>query len=70
VIVRAPDAEPTPEELMAFARDQLASYKLPRSAEFVSELPRTPAGKVLKRELRERYARPNAAALGSAREET
>jgi acyl-CoA synthetase (AMP-forming)/AMP-acid ligase II len=43
------------EELIAFARERLAGYKLPRSVEFVSDLPRTPSGKVLKRELRERF---------------
>jgi acyl-CoA synthetase (AMP-forming)/AMP-acid ligase II len=44
------------EELIAWARRDLAGYKLPRSIEFVDELPRTPTGKVLKRELRDRYA--------------
>jgi long-chain acyl-CoA synthetase len=34
---------------------RLARYKLPRSIEFVDELPRTPSGKVFKRELCERY---------------
>jgi acyl-CoA synthetase (AMP-forming)/AMP-acid ligase II len=48
-------------ELVAFARQRLAGYKLPRSVEFVAELPRSAAGKVLKRELRERYASPRAA---------
>jgi long-chain acyl-CoA synthetase len=43
------------EELIAFARERLAGYKLPRSIEFVDTLPRTPSGKVLKRELRERF---------------
>jgi long-chain acyl-CoA synthetase len=43
------------DELIAFARDRLAGYKLPRSLEFVGDLPRTPSGKVLKRELRERF---------------
>ena len=33
----------------------LASFKKPRSVSFVSELPRSAAGKLLKRELRERY---------------
>jgi long-chain acyl-CoA synthetase len=47
-------------ELTAFARERLAGYKLPRSVDFVSELPRTPSGKVLKRELRERFG-PRAA---------
>ena len=45
-------------ELVAFARQKLAGYKLPRTVEFVAELPRSPAGKVLKRELRARYAAP------------
>ena len=49
------------EELVAFARRQLAGYKLPRAVEFVAELPRSPAGKVLKRELRARYASPGVA---------
>jgi long-chain acyl-CoA synthetase len=47
---RAPD----PDELVEFARRQLAGYKLPRTFEFVDDLPRTPSGKVLKRALRER----------------
>jgi acyl-CoA synthetase (AMP-forming)/AMP-acid ligase II len=45
-------------ELVAFARQTLAGYKLPRTVEFVAELPRSAAGKVLKRELRARYAAP------------
>ena len=44
-----------PEALVAFARERLAGYKLPRSIEYVDDLPRTPAGKVLKRALRERF---------------
>lgn len=43
------------EELIAFARERLASYKLPKSVTFVDELPRNPSGKVLKRELRRPY---------------
>ncbi|MEI8238552.1 MAG: AMP-binding protein [Actinomycetota bacterium] len=38
--------------VMAFAREHLASYKLPRSVSFIDELPKTGSGKVLKRELR------------------
>jgi long-chain acyl-CoA synthetase len=56
LIVPRPGSEITPEELIAFARLRLAGYKLPRRVEFVSELPRTPTGKVLKHELRARYA--------------
>ncbi len=55
VIGRAGRA-PSPADLLAFARARLAGYKLPRSIEVVDDLPRTPTGKVLKRELRERYA--------------
>src|SRR5205085_11725768 len=56
LVVRRPGAAVTADELVAFAREQLAGYKLPRSVDFVEELPRTPTGKVLKRELLERYA--------------
>jgi long-chain acyl-CoA synthetase len=45
----------TADELIAFARERLAGYKLPRAIDFVDTLPRTPSGKVLKRELRERF---------------
>jgi long-chain acyl-CoA synthetase len=64
LVVTAPGASPTADELIAFARGRLAGYKLPRIVEFVSELPRTPSGKVLKRELRDRY-RPAPAASAS-----
>jgi acyl-CoA synthetase (AMP-forming)/AMP-acid ligase II len=40
------------------SRARLAGYKLLRSIDFVEPLPRTPTGKVLKRELRERYRSP------------
>ena len=42
----------TAEEVMAFAREHLAGYKVPRSVTFVDELPKTGSGKVLKRELK------------------
>ena len=42
-------------DLIALCRDQLASFKCPRSVEFVTELPRLPTGKLLRRKLRERY---------------
>ena len=42
-------------ELVGFCRDRLASYKCPRSIDFVETLPRQPNGKLLKRELRARY---------------
>jgi long-chain acyl-CoA synthetase len=51
-VVLAGGAAVDADELVAFARARLANYKLPRSVEFVADLPRSPAGKVLKRELR------------------
>ena len=56
LVVPRPGVRPTAEDLMAFARERLAGYKLPRSVDFVAELPRTPSGKVLKRELRSQYS--------------
>ena len=46
---------PTVEELTAFLAGRLAKYKIPREIRFVEGLPRTPYGKVVKGELRERY---------------
>ena len=40
------------EELKEFLKDHIAIYKLPRVFEYVSELPRTPTGKLLRRKLR------------------
>ncbi|HET9739446.1 MAG TPA: long-chain-fatty-acid--CoA ligase [Solirubrobacteraceae bacterium] len=59
LVVPRPGARTGPDDLIAFARERLAGYKLPRSVDFVTELPRTPSGKVLKRELRERWSRLN-----------
>src|SRR5262245_46728157 len=42
-------------ELLAYCREQLATYKCPRTIDFVDELPRDPNGKLYKRLLRERY---------------
>jgi fatty-acyl-CoA synthase len=44
-------------ELIAHVRARLAGYKTPRSVDFVDELPRTPTGKLVKGEVRERYWR-------------
>ncbi|MFN2242055.1 MAG: acyl-CoA synthetase [Anaerolineae bacterium] len=43
------------EEIIDFCQGKLARYKIPKSVVFVDALPRTAAGKVLKRELREMY---------------
>jgi fatty-acyl-CoA synthase/long-chain acyl-CoA synthetase len=51
-VVRSPGSSLTAEEIKAFARENLAGYKVPRSVDFTGELPRTGSGKVLKRQLR------------------
>jgi HIP---CoA ligase len=52
-VVTRPGHELTQEEVVSFCRDRLANFKVPRQVEFVPALPRNPAGKVLKRQLRE-----------------
>ncbi|WP_134685093.1 acyl-CoA synthetase [Brevibacillus migulae] len=45
----------TPDEILAFCKDRLSSYKAPKHAVVVDRLPRNPSGKILKRELRIQY---------------
>ncbi|WP_143587922.1 AMP-binding enzyme, partial [Streptomyces alboverticillatus] len=54
-VVRRAGVEPelTAERLIAWARREMANYKVPRGVEFVPSLPRNAAGKVLKRKLRD-----------------
>lgn len=42
-------------ELIEFCRDRIAGYKIPRQLEIISEMPRNPSGKILKKELRKPY---------------
>lgn len=48
-----PGMSVTEGELEAFCRRRLAAYKVPRQFEFLSELPKTSSGKILRRELRD-----------------
>jgi acyl-CoA synthetase (AMP-forming)/AMP-acid ligase II len=43
------------DEVIAFCRDRLAGYKIPREVKCIEEIPRNPSGKVLKKDLREPY---------------
>jgi acyl-CoA synthetase (AMP-forming)/AMP-acid ligase II len=45
-----------PDEVLGWAREQMANYKVPRRVEIVDALPVNASGKVLKFELRERAA--------------
>ncbi|MFC7504426.1 long-chain fatty acid--CoA ligase, partial [Nocardioides sp. GCM10030258] len=51
VLILKPGATATPEEIVAWSKDQMAAYKYPRIVEFVDALPMTATGKILKREL-------------------
>ncbi|HSA48374.1 MAG TPA: long-chain fatty acid--CoA ligase, partial [Candidatus Competibacteraceae bacterium] len=53
-VVLKPDLAASVEELLTHLGEQLARYKIPRHVEFVTALPISAAGKVLRRELRER----------------
>lgn len=55
IIVLKEGEQATAEEIVEFCKERLASYKKPRSVEFVKELPRNPSGKILKTELRKQY---------------
>jgi fatty-acyl-CoA synthase len=55
VVALAEDGVTSTDELISYARERLAHFKCPTRVEFVSELPRTASGKVLKSTLRESY---------------
>jgi long-chain acyl-CoA synthetase len=55
VVVRRDGATVTDAGLVAFARESLAGYKVPKTITFTDALPRNPSGKLLKRELRAPY---------------
>lgn len=54
-VVTAPGASVTAEEIIQETRKHLAGYKLPKAVDFVDQLPRNPTGKVLRRQLKERF---------------
>jgi long-chain acyl-CoA synthetase len=52
--VLKPGEELTPEEVIAFCKERLAPYKVPREVVFLDELPKSVVGKILRRELKDR----------------
>ena len=54
-VVLRPGVELSEEAIIAYTRTQIASYKTPKSIDFIAELPRNPSGKILRRELRAPY---------------
>ena len=55
VVQLRPGAKATAEELIAFTAARIAGYKKPKSIDFVEDMPRDAAGKLLKRKIREPY---------------
>ncbi|GAC56715.1 putative acyl-CoA synthetase [Gordonia hirsuta DSM 44140 = NBRC 16056] len=55
VIALREGASTTAEDLITYCRERIAHFKSPRRVEFVDVLPRNATGKLLKRDLRERY---------------
>ncbi|MEV6038420.1 long-chain fatty acid--CoA ligase [Nonomuraea sp. NPDC052116] len=55
LVVPAPDAAIEPDELLAYLDGRLARFKIPKYLQFVSELPKNAAGKLLKAHLRQLY---------------
>lgn len=45
------------DEIIKFCEDKLAGFKKPKSIEFIEKLPRNPTGKILRRELKERFSK-------------
>ena len=55
VVALVPGASATEEELIGFCKNNIASYKKPKSVDFIDALPKNNYGKILKRELRAAY---------------
>jgi len=52
-VVLKPGASASADDIVAFCKTRIASYKCPKSVDFLPVLPRNPSGKLLRRELRE-----------------
>ncbi|MFI0356786.1 long-chain-fatty-acid--CoA ligase [Actinomadura sp. 9N407] len=55
VVVPAPGAALSEDEVLSYAKERLAGFKRPRSVDLVEALPRNPSGKILKKDLRAPY---------------
>ena len=55
LVVLREGAQATAEEVIDFCRKQIAHYKAPKGVDFVDSLPKSPQGKILKKEIRKRY---------------
>jgi len=66
VVARRPGDEALAREIQQTVRERLSQHEYPRQVEFVAELPKTPAGKLHRKALREREAKNAAAAKNPA----
>jgi len=57
IVVPKPGTNPDAAAIIGWARERIAAYKAPKSVEFIAALPRNASGKILRRELRERFVR-------------
>jgi acyl-CoA synthetase (AMP-forming)/AMP-acid ligase II len=64
VVLLHPGSAITAEEIIRHCGNSLAGYKKPKTVEFVAELPVSGYGKVLRREVRERYWKGYASRIG------
>jgi len=55
VVALRAGATATENEIIAFCKEHVASYKAPKSVEFLDSLPKNPQGKILKRKLMKKY---------------
>jgi acyl-CoA synthetase (AMP-forming)/AMP-acid ligase II len=55
VVVLKPGEKTGAEEIITFCKDRLAGFKAPKGVDFVDDLPKNPAGKVLRKQVREKY---------------
>ena len=55
VVVPKPGEQMKEEEIIALCKKELAGFKVPKGVIFVDQLPKTPTGKILKRDLRQKY---------------
>ena len=55
IIVPKEGTQPTADSIIAWARERIASYKVPKSVDVIEALPRNPSGKILRKDLREPY---------------
>ena len=51
-VTKSPGASLTEDELIAYCRQELAAYKVPKEVRFLDTLPKTNVGKILRRDLR------------------